>query len=78
MKILDIVVNRVMYRSFILLLGCAILAACGGPTQYKRPAEMTMEQAQRHLDECQEQASHVWASQSTLERCMASYGLVKQ
>jgi outer membrane biogenesis lipoprotein LolB len=68
-----------MYRSFILLLACVILAACGGePTRYKRPADMTMEQAQRHLDECQEQASHVWASQSSLERCMASRGLVKQ
>ena len=54
-----------MLRSFILVLACVILAACGGePTRNKRPADMTMEQAQRHLDECQEQASHVWASQS--------------
>lgn len=67
-----------MYRSVILVLACEILAACGGPTLYKRPAEMTMEEGQRHLDDCQQQARRVWASQSTLERCMASRGLVKQ
>ena len=64
--------------SFILILACGILAACGGPTLYKRPADMTMEEGQRHLEECQQQAHKVWASQSTLERCMASYGFVKQ
>ncbi len=69
-----------MYRSFILVLTltCAILAACDGPTRYKRPAGMTMEEGQRHLDECQQQARRVWLSQSTLERCMAERGLVKQ
>ena len=67
-----------IYRWFILVLACEILAACGGPTQYKRPPDMTMEQGQRHLDECQERAQHEWASQSTLEKCMASRGLVKQ
>jgi hypothetical protein len=67
-----------VYPALIVVLVCVILAGCGGPTLYKRPAEMTLEEGQRHLDECQEQARRVWASQSSLERCMASRGFIKQ
>ena len=63
---------------YILVLVSSIVAACGGPTLYKRPADMTVEEGQRHLDECQQQARRVWASQSALEKCMASRGFVKQ
>jgi len=73
-----IVANLSMYRQlFILVLAWAILAACG-PTLYTRPPEMTMEEAQRHLDECQEEAYRVWAAGSARDRCMASRGFVKQ
>jgi hypothetical protein len=67
-----------VYPALIVVLVCAILAGCSGPTLYKRPADMTMQEGQRHLDECREQASHVWASQSSLERCMASRGFIMQ
>ncbi len=66
------------YRPLVVLTLCTILAACGGPTLYKRPPGMTMEEGQRHLDECQQVAYRVYASQSALERCMASRGFVKQ
>ena len=68
-----------MYLALILVLAGASIVACGGgPTPYERPAAMTLEEGQRHLDECQQQARRVWASQSSLEKCTASRGFVKR
>jgi hypothetical protein len=61
----------------VLVLASVVLAACG-PTLYKMPAGMTIEEAEQHLNECQQEAHRVWAAGKARDRCMASRGFVKQ
>jgi hypothetical protein len=39
---------------------------------------MTMEEAQQHLNECQQEAYRVWAAQAMRDKCMAARGFIKQ